>query len=90
MVWVPDEVLERMDEQDREGYKRMEKKINNATTQAEHEEDGSFRSDNDSRLTSVGFVFVSLPPPRGEKYAFSIPVSSIYSILVYPVSTKLL
>ena len=33
-----------------------------------------------------GFVFVSIPPPKGEKYAFSVPVSSIYSILVYPVS----
>lgn len=37
-----------------------------------------------SRLTP-GFIFVSLPAPRGEKYAFSVPVSNIYSILVYPV-----
>lgn len=38
----------------------------------------------------VGFVFVSVPPPKGEKYAFSVPVSSLYSILVYPVSTVLI
>lgn len=62
VTWVPDELLSRMDAEDREGYKRMD---------AHQEEDG--------------FVFVSLPPPRGEKYAFSIPVSSLYSILVYPV-----
>jgi hypothetical protein len=34
----------------------------------------------------TGFVFVSVPPPKGEKYAFSVSVSSLYSILVYPVS----
>ncbi|WOO81958.1 GTPase-activating protein GYP7 [Vanrija pseudolonga] len=33
-----------------------------------------------------GYVFVSVPAPRGEKYAFSIPVTNIYSILVYPPS----
>lgn len=33
----------------------------------------------------AGFVFVSVPPPKGEKYAFSVPVTGIYSILVYPV-----
>jgi hypothetical protein len=32
-----------------------------------------------------GFVFVSLPAPKGEKYAFSVPITSIYSILVYSV-----
>lgn len=37
-------------------------------------------------LLMPGFVFVSLPAPRGEKYAFSIPVSDLYSLLVYPVS----
>lgn len=29
---------------------------------------------------------MTLPPPRGEKYAFSIPVADLYSLLVYPVS----
>ena len=33
-----------------------------------------------------GFVFVSIPPPKVEKYAFSIPLTGIYSILVYLVS----
>ncbi|GMK56206.1 hypothetical protein CspeluHIS016_0300460 [Cutaneotrichosporon spelunceum] len=33
-----------------------------------------------------GFVFVSLPAPKGEKYAFSVPITSIYSILVYSPS----
>lgn len=36
---------------------------------------------------NAGFVFVSVPPPKGEKYAFSVPVSSLYSILVYPVGS---
>lgn len=39
------------------------------------------------RLSSApGFVFVTLPPPKGEKYAFSVPLANVYSILVYPVS----
>lgn len=37
-------------------------------------------------LTSTGFVFVSVPPPKGEQYAFSVPLTSIYSVLVYPPS----
>jgi hypothetical protein len=36
----------------------------------------------------LGFVFVSVPPPKGENYAFSVPVSSLYSILVYPVRIR--
>ncbi len=42
----------------------------------------------DSTNDITGFVFVSVPPPRGEKYAFSVPVSGLYSILVYPVSER--
>ncbi|OXB34178.1 rab GTPase activator, partial [Cryptococcus neoformans] len=37
-------------------------------------------------LTWPGFVFVSVPPPKGEKYAFAVPLAGIYSILVYPPS----
>lgn len=69
VTWVPDEVLQRMDVKDREGYKRVDERTQAAVPD---EEDG--------------FVFVSIPPPKGEKYAFSVPVSSIYSILVYPPS----
>ncbi|WVW80626.1 hypothetical protein I302_102612 [Kwoniella bestiolae CBS 10118] len=73
ITWVPNELLERMDEEDREGYKRVEGRSMNASqSEGEREEDG--------------FVFVSLPPPKGEKYAFSIPITSIYSVLVYPPS----
>ena len=32
---------------------------------------------------------MSIPPPKGEKYAFSVPLSNLYSILVYPVSLSL-
>ncbi|WWC65030.1 uncharacterized protein I303_107644 [Kwoniella dejecticola CBS 10117] len=71
ITWVPNELLERMDEKDREGYKRVEGR-NLAPNTKDEEEDG--------------FVFVSLPPPKGEKYAFSIPITSIYSVLVYPPS----
>ncbi|WWC72751.1 uncharacterized protein I206_106715 [Kwoniella pini CBS 10737] len=70
ITWVPNELLDRMDEKDRQGYKTMEGRT--LAQNAEEEEDG--------------FVFVSLPPPKGEKYAFSIPITSIYSILVYPPS----
>ncbi|AAW46850.2 Rab GTPase activator, putative [Cryptococcus deneoformans JEC21] len=56
-----------MDEQDREGYRRV-----GELAEGDREEDG--------------FVFVSVPPPKGEKYAFSVPVTGIYSILVYPPS----
>ncbi|ODN77782.1 hypothetical protein, variant [Cryptococcus amylolentus CBS 6039] len=67
VTWVPDEVLERMDEHDRDVYKKLG-----------HKEEGDAEED--------GFVFVSVPPPKGEKYAFSVPVTNIYSILVYPPS----
>ncbi|TYJ57288.1 hypothetical protein B9479_002021 [Cryptococcus floricola] len=67
VTWVPDEVLERMDEHDRDVYKKLG-----------HKEEGDAEED--------GFVFVSVPPPKGEKYAFSVPVPNIYSILVYPPS----
>ncbi|RXK41066.1 hypothetical protein M231_01697 [Tremella mesenterica] len=70
IVWVPNELLEQMNEQDRESYKRVDENSGKGTS--EREEDG--------------FVFISLPPPRGEKYAFSIPLSDVYSILVYPPS----
>ncbi|ORY28020.1 rab-GTPase-TBC domain-containing protein [Naematelia encephala] len=70
VTWVPDELLARMDEEDREGYKRVEGR--SLQPAKEKEEDG--------------FVFVSLPPPKGETYAFSVPLSNIYSILVYPPS----
>ncbi|WWD20868.1 hypothetical protein CI109_105345 [Kwoniella shandongensis] len=72
VTWVPNELLDRMDEEDREGYKRVEGRMTASAQGIEQEEDG--------------FVFVSLPPPKGEKYAFSIPVTSLYSILVYPPS----
>ncbi len=39
-----------------------------------------------SSLIAAGFVFVSVPAPKGEKYAFSVPLSGVYSILVYAVS----
>jgi hypothetical protein len=80
VTWTPDELLERMDEKDREGFKRVDGKFGKS---ADKEEDGG--SSRSSELIP-GFVFVSLPPPRGEKYAFSVPVSSIYSVLVYPPS----
>ncbi|KAE8542753.1 hypothetical protein D1P53_000815 [Cryptococcus gattii VGV] len=64
--WVPEQVLARMDAEDREGYRRA-----GEMAEGEREEDG--------------FVFVSVPPPEGEQYAFSIPLTTIYSILVYPV-----
>ena len=96
ITWVPDELLEMMDEEDKEGYKVVEGRTSAATSPGEEEEDGR----SDPRRTchlqvvlrtrllknSTGFVFVSVPPPRGEKYAFSVPISGIYSILVYPVS----
>ncbi|WRT70882.1 uncharacterized protein IL334_007881 [Kwoniella shivajii] len=71
VTWVPDELLDRMDVEDREGYRRVEGRSNQSEHDGEEED---------------GFVFVSLPPPKGEKYAFSIPITSIYSILVYPPS----
>ncbi|KAK8850697.1 hypothetical protein IAR55_004617 [Kwoniella newhampshirensis] len=72
VTWVPNELLDRMDEEDREGYKTVESRMTASAQGIDKEEDG--------------FVFVSLPPPKGEKYAFSIPVTSLYSILVYPPS----
>lgn len=79
--WVPDEVLARMDEQDREGYRRVGELAEGGE---EREEDGEWRVGGDA-LTWPGFVFVSVPPPKGEKYAFAVPLAGIYSILVYPV-----
>ncbi|WVF67871.1 hypothetical protein IAT40_002632 [Kwoniella sp. CBS 6097] len=73
VVWVPDDLLARMDESDREGYKLVEGRSTAAQLEREQEEED-------------GFVFVSLPPPKGEKYAFSIPITNLYSILVYPPS----
>ncbi|WVN86059.1 uncharacterized protein L203_101217 [Cryptococcus depauperatus CBS 7841] len=69
VTWVPEVVLERMDAQDREGYKKIGEK-----------------SDSEAEIVENEYVFVSVPPPKGEQYAFSIPVASIYSILVYPPS----
>ncbi|WWC92508.1 uncharacterized protein L201_007467 [Kwoniella dendrophila CBS 6074] len=74
VTWVPNELLDRMDEEDREGYKRVEGRSSNPNNQIENDKEED------------GFVFVSLPPPKGEKYAFSIPITSIYSVLVYPPS----
>ncbi|OXG12560.1 rab GTPase activator [Cryptococcus neoformans Ze90-1] len=84
--WVPDEVLARMDEQDREGYRRVgELAEGEGEGEREREEDGEWRVGGDA-LTWPGFVFVSVPPPKGEKYAFAVPLAGIYSILVYPPS----
>jgi hypothetical protein len=80
VTWVPNEMLERMDESDREGYKRVATGFSHGPPK---DEDGM--SGNRVELI-IDFVFVSIPPPKGEKYAFSVPVSSLYSILVYPVS----
>jgi len=109
VVWVPDELLQRMPEEDKRNYQRVEERPNGTPT----EEDGECCvplayvhscgaplgiQKVEVRLEAVlrpelvltpGFVFVSLPPPRGEKYAFSVPVSNIYSILVYPVGNSL-
>lgn len=79
VTWTPDELLERMDEKDREGFKRVDGRFGSA----DKEEDGGSTCGNE---LTPGFVFVSLPPPRGEKYAFSVPVTSVYSVLVYPPS----
>ena len=85
VTWVPDEVLQRMDKEDRDGYKRVEER---ALGVVPEEEDGTYSLSvhlPSVKLTAPGFVFVSIPPPKGGKYAFSVPVSSIYSVLVYPV-----
>ena len=54
VTWVPDEVLQRMDVKDREGYKRVDKRTQAALPD---EEDGGsskhivrYRSANDARL----------------------------------------
>lgn len=60
--WVPDEVLARMDEQDREGYRRVGEL---AEGEGEGEEEGEWRVGGDA-LTWPGFVFVSVPPPKGK------------------------
>lgn len=84
VTWVPEEVVQRMDEGDRAGYKKVEAWTN--ADKAEKEEDGKYSSYIMSHSLCSGFVFVSIPPPKGEKYAFSVPVSQLYSILVYSVS----
>lgn len=81
--WVPEQVLARMDAADREGYRRA-----GEMAAGEREEDGECAVAGGG-LTSTGFVFVSVPPPQGEQYAFSVPATSIYSVLVYPVRTSL-
>lgn len=80
VTWVPDQVLARMDEQDREGYRRV-----GELAEGDREEDGECVGALPGADWDAGFVFVSVPPPKGEKYAFSVPVTGIYSILVYPV-----
>ena len=87
--WVPNDLLEKMDQQDRDGYKRMEQRSNESSTGQGQEKDGE-DSESETLLAprtdaTPGYVMVPIPAPRGEKYAFSVPVSSIYSILVYPV-----
>jgi len=44
VTWVPDELLERMDEEDREGYKRVEGRFSGAAGSEEQEEDGESAS----------------------------------------------
>jgi hypothetical protein len=83
VTWVPNELLERMDEADREGYKRVATEFSHGPPK-DTEDEGT--SSLEERLLMVDFVFVSIPPPKGEKYAFSVSVSTLYSILVYPVS----
>lgn len=89
VTWVPDELLERMDEEDKAGYKRVEERSGSSASAADMEEDGEclllFHPSPPSS-TAAGFVFVSVPAPKGEKYAFSVPLSGVYSILVYAVS----
>ena len=94
VTWVPNALLERMDEADREGYRRVEGRFSGESYQEEQEEDGELAQE--ARISrsvgqgvlimTPGFVFVSIPPPKVEKYAFSIPLTGIYSILVYLVS----
>jgi len=40
VTWVPNEMLERMDEEDREGYKKVEGRFNGTLTPGDKEEDG--------------------------------------------------
>lgn len=40
VTWVPDEVLARMDDEDREGFRRVEGRFNGKKTPVELEEDG--------------------------------------------------
>ena len=100
VTWAPNALLERMDEADREGYRRVEGRFSGASSQEEQEEDGELVEE--ARLSrsvgqqvlikTLGFVFVSIPPAnpaKVEKYAFSIPLTGIYSILVYPVRSSL-
>ncbi|KAK4685912.1 hypothetical protein P7C73_g4226, partial [Tremellales sp. Uapishka_1] len=96
VFWVPDELLDRMDEDERGRYRKVEERLG----KEEVEEDGeclytllcarlSWKLVFDGKADvnrSPGFVFVTVPPPRGEKYAFSVPVTGIYSILVYAPS----
>ena len=77
VAWVPDQVLQRMDRSDRESFQKVE-----TLGRAEDEKgiEGIF-----GRRLTADYVFISLPPPKGEQYAFSVPITSIYSILAYPV-----
>lgn len=49
VTWVPDEVLARMDEDDREGFRRVDGRANGGKTPLEKEEDGQ------SASRSLGF-----------------------------------
>lgn len=79
IVWVPDELFKRLPDEDRRKYQRVEDRALEAPT----EQDGMTRVS--TCADSLGFIFVSLPAPKGGEYAFSVPVSKIYSMLVYPV-----
>jgi hypothetical protein len=83
VTWVPEEVVQRMDEGDRAGYQKVDSWT--SADKGDQEEDGNSSCFQMGSADPTGFVFVSIPPPKGEKYAFSVPVSQLYSILVYSV-----
>lgn len=86
LAWIPESLLNEKGSQEWDKFIKMEEHA--ITTAFNEDEDGSlflsFRVSYFDQKFLIDIVLIDLPMQRPESYAFSVPITSIYSLIVQP------
>lgn len=85
LAWIPENLLDEKGSSEWDKFVKIEE-----TAVLDDEDEGEHRAYNESTTlmcinhTFVDAVLIELPTQRPESYAFSVPLTSVYSFIVHP------